>query len=43
MTDDGCKVSYHVVFLWLVFPCNTMMLKNEAEALSEHPDFSISE
>ena len=27
-TDGGWKVIYHVVYPWLVFPCNTMMLKN---------------
>ncbi len=26
MTDEGWKVSYHVVYPWLVFPCNTTML-----------------
>ncbi len=40
MTDDGWKVSYHVVFKfpWF-FSCNTTMQKNEAKALSAHPDF----
>ena len=39
MTDAGWKVSYHVIYPWLVFPCNTTMLKFEAEALSTHAAF----
>ena len=39
MTDGGWKVSYHVVYPWLVFPCNTMTLKNEAGLLSSRPEF----
>ena len=39
MTDEGWKVSYHVVYPWLVFPCNTTTLKNEARLLSASPEF----
>ena len=39
MTDGGWKVSYHVVYPWPVFPCNTMTLKNEAGLLSSRPEF----
>ena len=39
MTDAGWKVSYHVIYPWLVFPCNTTLLKCEAELLSARPEF----
>ena len=39
MTDAGWKVSYHVIYPWLVFPCNTTTLKCEAELLSARPEF----
>jgi len=39
MTDEGWKVSYHVVYPWLVFPCNTTMLRHEVGKLSAHLDF----
>ena len=39
MTDEGWKVSYHVIYPWLVFPCNTTTLKSEAERLSARPEF----
>ena len=39
MTNEGWKVSYHVVYPWLVFPCNTTILRYEALALSAHPEF----
>ena len=37
MTEAAWKVSYHVIFPWLVFPCNTTFLKHEATTLSAHP------
>lgn len=43
MTDEGWKVSYHVVYPWLVFPCNTTTLKNEAVLLSARPEFQYSD
>ena len=39
MTGDGWKVSYHVIFPWLVFPSNTTMLHDEVGAMSEMPQF----
>ncbi len=39
MTAAGWKVSYHVIYPWLVFPCNTTMLKREAALLSARPEF----
>ena len=39
MTDEGWKVSYHVIYPWLVFPCNTTTLRHEVGELSTHPDF----
>ncbi len=41
MTEAGWKVSYHVIYPWLVFPCNTMILKGEAERLSARPEFQF--
>jgi hypothetical protein len=28
MTDAGWKSSFRVIFPWLVFPCNTTLLKH---------------
>ena len=39
MTNSGWKVSYHVVYPWLVFPCNTTTLKNEVGLISARPEF----
>ena len=38
-TKDGWKVSYHLVYPWLTFPCNNSALKIEATALSSLPCF----
>ena len=29
MTATGLKISYHVIYPFLVFPCNTTMLQDE--------------
>ena len=39
MTGQGLKVSYHVIFSWLIFPCNTTMLHDEIGLMSELPQF----
>ncbi len=39
MTDKGLKVSYHLVYPWLVFPCNTTMLRDEVTSMSEMEQF----
>ena len=39
MTNGGLKTSYHVIFPWLVFPCNTTMLHDEVGLMSEMPEF----
>jgi hypothetical protein len=36
-TDQGCKVSYHVIYPWLTFPCNNTTLCDEVSRLSEDP------
>ena len=38
MTDKGLKVSFHVIFPQIVFPCNNADLKAIASALSSSPD-----
>ena len=42
MTGEGLKVSYHVIFPWLIFPCNTTMLHDEIGLMSELPQFHYS-
>ena len=42
MTSDGLKTSYHVIFPWLVFPCNTTMLHDEVGLMSEMPEFQYT-
>jgi hypothetical protein len=42
MTGEELKVSYHVIFPWLVFPCNTRMLHDEVGLMSELPQFHCS-
>ena len=39
MTGTGWKVSYHIIYPWLVFPSNTTTLHNEVGAMSEMPQF----
>jgi hypothetical protein len=39
MTEAGWKLSYHVIYPWLVFPCNSTILMGEAELLSARPEF----
>ena len=39
MTGDGLKISYHIIYPWLVFPCNTTMLHDEVGTMSEMPQF----
>ncbi len=41
-TADGLKISYHIIFSWLVFPCNTTMLHDEVGTMSEMPQFHYS-
>ena len=36
-TPKGWKVSYHVVFPWVVFPNNNTSLKQIVQMLSEEP------
>ena len=38
-TEKGWKVSYHVIYPWLTFPCNTTSLKEEATKLGLDPRF----
>ena len=42
LTDDGLKISYHVIFPWLVFPCNTTMLRDVVGSMSEMPQFQYT-
>ena len=42
MTGDGLKISYHIIYPWLVFPSNTTMLREEVGAMSEMPQFQCS-
>ena len=41
-TGDGLKVSYHIIYPWLVFPSNTTMLHDEVGAMSEMPQFQYT-
>ena len=36
-TDQEWKVSYHVIYPWLTFPCNNTTLRDEVTRLSEDP------
>jgi hypothetical protein len=38
-SGDGLKVSYHIIYPWLVFPCNNSMLRDEIRAMSAMPAF----
>jgi hypothetical protein len=38
-TGDGLKVSYHIIYPWLVFPCNNSMLRDEIRDMSAMPAF----
>ena len=40
-TNKGLKVSYHLVYQLLTFPCNYTVLKTEATALSNLPHLQI--
>jgi hypothetical protein len=46
MTDKGLKISYHIIYPWLIFPCNTIALHNEVGSnclsMSEMPQFQYS-
>jgi len=42
MTGDGLKISYHIIYPWLVFPSNTSELRNEVGAMSEMPQFQYT-
>jgi hypothetical protein len=42
MTDKGLKISYHIIYPWLVFPCNTTTLRDEVGSMSEMPQFHYS-
>ena len=35
MTDEGWKTSFHVIFPWLIFPCNTTSLRDEIGTMSD--------
>ena len=39
MTSGGLKISYHIIFPFLVFPCNTTMLHDEVGLMSEMDQF----
>ena len=41
-TRRGWKVSYHLVYPWLTFPCNNTVLKEEVTAISNQPQFQYS-
>ncbi len=43
LTGDGLKISYHIIFLLLVFPCNTTMLRDVVGSMSEMPQFQYTE
>jgi hypothetical protein len=32
--DKGLKISYHIIYPWLIFPCNTMALPNEVGSMN---------
>ena len=40
--NGGWKVSYHLVYPWLTFPCNNTVLKDEVTALSDLPQFKYT-
>ncbi len=42
LTGEGLKISYHIIFPWLVFPCNTMMLRDVVGSMSEMPKFQYT-
>ncbi len=37
LTGDGLKISYHIIFPWLVFQCNTTMLRDVVGSVSPVP------
>ena len=41
-TVKGWKVSFHIIYPWLTFPCNTTALKQEATALSALPQLQYT-
>ena len=41
-TVKGWKVSYHLIYPWLTFPCNTAALKKEAIVLSTLPQLQYT-
>jgi len=42
LTDKGLKISYHIIYPWLIFPCNTAALREEVGLMSEMPQFHYS-
>ncbi len=42
VTDKGLKISYPIIYPWLIFPCNTMALRDEVGSMSEMPQFHYS-
>jgi hypothetical protein len=41
-TDQGWKVSYHIIYPWLTFSCNTTMLRDEVTRLSDDPSLQYN-
>jgi hypothetical protein len=39
MSKGSLKISYHIIFPWLVFSCNTTTLRDEVNAMSLLPEF----
>ncbi len=44
VTDNlkGLKISYHIIYPWLIFPCNTMVLRDKVGSMSEMPQYHYS-
>jgi hypothetical protein len=42
MTDKGLQISYHIIYPWLIFLCNTMALRDEVGSMSKMPQFHYS-
>ncbi len=39
LTGKGLKISYHIIYPWLIFPCNTAALREKVGLKSEMPQF----
>jgi hypothetical protein len=39
VTDKRLKISYHIIYPWLIFPCNTSALHDEVGLMSEMSQF----